>query len=264
MFSLISLRFWFAHSTAVWRASCVVGSWVPLGAAAMFLYVRARGDREDSLAAAWMVRALGVQSILAWAVGMSDFFRGPPGRPPAWDADLGGPFVLMGFALPFALAVFTLARLLRLHRELRATSRTPVRPGEAELRVAPFRGTATRAGVAPLTRAPYGVIVVAAIGTLLAAQTAVTPYVALLLAALPLAALAARNHRALLTGVGALAWISGAICVRRVLRDEGGALGQVLAFPWLLTASSAVYLVVLEALRRGRFAAPAPGKTAAR
>ena len=36
--------------------------------------------------AAWCVRAIGMHWTLVWLVGMSDWLRGPPHAPPAWNS----------------------------------------------------------------------------------------------------------------------------------------------------------------------------------
>ena len=86
MVAWFTVRMWAGHLPEVWRVSCLLGAWAPLGAAAVFLYVRAVGDREDSVFAAWLVRAIGMHFTLAWLGGASSRAR------PTWSRRSCAPF----------------------------------------------------------------------------------------------------------------------------------------------------------------------------
>jgi hypothetical protein len=256
--AVVSMNLWFftrtvfSSSHGVWATSCVLGAWLPLVAAAMFSYVRAVGDREDSVAAAWLVRALGVQSVLAWGVGMTDWLRGPPDQPPAWNTELSGPFVLVGFAIPFAAAVFLLHWAFSIGRRLRIRVERPALPTEGHVSVAPFRGMLTVTLRAPEGRAPVAPVAVAALASVVVAESPSAPYWVLFASALPLAALAVRNARALWPGVATLAWISGALVSRRALSDSQSTVSLLVAWPWITASAAALYLAAAEALLRTR------------
>jgi uncharacterized protein with NAD-binding domain and iron-sulfur cluster len=153
MVAWFSVRMWAGDAPGVWRVSCILGAWAPLGAAAVFRYVRAVGDREDSVFAAWLVRAIGMHFTLAWLVGASDWLRGPPGSVHGWNSDLGAPLVFLSFAPVFAVCFGALAWIAsvraRLPREPEsagahehATRRAPPDPGA----VASLIDTALRYG----------------------------------------------------------------------------------------------------------------------
>lgn len=146
MVAWLSTRMWCGDSLAVWRVSCVLGAWAPLGAAAVFHYIRVHGHREHTVLAAWLVRAIGMHCVLVWLVGISDWLRGPPQLVPVANADAVVPLVFVGFAPVFALSA------LLLHWALRVSARlSGVRPTtHATPVLAPYRGlrattTATRA-----------------------------------------------------------------------------------------------------------------------
>src|SRR5262245_59823242 len=90
----LMVRMWCGGFLPVWAVSCVLGAWAPILAAVVFWYVRAVGDREDSPAVAWLVRAIGMHFLLVWMLGVSDWLRGPPGHPSGWNSDIGAPVVL--------------------------------------------------------------------------------------------------------------------------------------------------------------------------
>jgi hypothetical protein len=250
MFSALAVRVWFAASADVWFVSCVVGAWLPLAAAAMFMYVRVVGDREDGIAAAWLVRALGVQSVLAWGVGMSDLFRGPPDHRSSWDADLGGPFVLLAFAVPFVCALAVLTWFRSVGERLSVPVYRPAAPGSREVGVAPFRGVAQVVVAPSEARVPLAPLVVAAFGSVLVLEAPVAPYWALYLSALPLAALTVRSHRAMWPSVATFAWLSALILVRGGVAGAGPSTAA--AWPWLATSAVAFYLAAVEGLLRTR------------
>lgn len=133
-------RTWFGHDPAVWRVSALLGGWAPVLAAALVTYLRREGHREDSVGAAWLARALGVHCVLLWMVGVSDWLRGPPGAPPAWNIDSGTPLVFLAFVPCFALCATVAHHLVTLATARRApTFRPVVDPAATHYRVPPAR-----------------------------------------------------------------------------------------------------------------------------
>jgi len=104
----LSTRMFLGDQLWVWKVSCLLGAWAPIGAAALILYVREVGDREDGWFMAWCVRAVGMHLTLVWMLGMSDWLRGPPHTPPQWNSDVGMPLVFLAFAPVLALSVAAL------------------------------------------------------------------------------------------------------------------------------------------------------------
>lgn len=152
-------RFWLGHSLAVWSLSATLGGWAPLFAAALVAYVQRVGPREDSLAAAWLVRALGVHSVLLWMVGASDWLRGPPDLPARWNVDAGTPLVFLAFAPYFTLCVVALRAITP-----RAAPRPLASPdrhvAEAHYRAPARRPRSPQAREANASLAPLAVAVV--------------------------------------------------------------------------------------------------------
>jgi hypothetical protein len=61
-----------------------------------------------------------VHCVLLWMVGVSDWLRGPPHTPPAWDIDSGTPLVFLAFLPCFALCATAAHRLAALASAPRA------------------------------------------------------------------------------------------------------------------------------------------------
>jgi hypothetical protein len=225
-----------AHDPTVWAVSCALGGWAPVGAAVIARYVARVGHREDSVAAAWLVRALGVHCVLLWMVGASDWLRGPPHMPPAWNVDAGTPVVFLAFAPCFALSLAALRALAAAHRALVDARVTAAR--EASL-AAHYRAPARPFAVAhrgPLADGRALAGAVGAAGVFAAATSSLPP------AALTLGTAAALgmipSARAVAPSVAALAALS-ALAVSR-----GGALAM--RWPVALLAAGAVYVLVLR------------------
>lgn len=137
MVGWLSVRMWAGHIETIWRVSCVLGAWAPVGAAAVLLYVQAEDHRENNPAAAWIVRALGMHCVLLWLLGISDYLRGAPNLPPQWDADQGMPVVFAAFFPVLALSVATLRWALGLSRRL--GPKVPGAPTGGARPVGPYR-----------------------------------------------------------------------------------------------------------------------------
>lgn len=206
-------RMWFGHDPTVWRVSTLLGGWAPVLAAALLTYLRREGHREDSVGAAWLARALGVHCVLLWMVGVSDWLRGPPNTPPAWNIDSGTPLVFLAFAPCFALCATAVHPLAALASAPRApTFRRVLDPTATHYRAPPSR---SGEGAARRVRANAPWVPPAACAVILGAAllAPVPPAVGAVLAAglcgavgtrqtlVPsLAALAALTARAVVTG----------------------------------------------------------------
>jgi hypothetical protein len=236
----------------VWRASCMLGAWSPLLAAGLLLYVRAIADREHSVGAAWLVRAIGMHCVLLWMVGVGDLLGGPPGDARRWLADAGAPLVLLGFAPVFALAFGALSWLRSIALRIPHSFLRPRRPEERES-VTAFRGVPMvreRMRAAPAPRAAY------VIGAASLAGCAHAPSHALEIAcasALLFAVASARNSRAFAPSVLALTL---SCFVAAASAAAGGLLNPWVLFavtPWIAVAAVASMLAPLEwTLRRRR------------
>lgn len=246
----LTTRMWCGDSFAVWRLSCLLGAWAPLGAAGVFLYVRATGHRESSVLAAWLVRAIGMHWVLVWLVGISDWLRGPPRAVPAWNSDLGMPVVFLAFVPVFALSVAALAWMLSVSRRMRARHTTSTSSVEAA--PTPYRGAGrARSALSPAapSRAPLLASAVGAVSAWTALAAPVDPTMVLGASAMLLAVMSSRSPRAMTPSVVSIAAVTGAVLAR-----EGGlnlaspaAVDRFMAWPVATAAAVAAYLLVLEA-----------------
>jgi hypothetical protein len=252
MICWLSVRMWFGTRPEVWQASCLLGAWAPFAAAAAFLYVREVGDRESSVGAAWLVRALGMHFFLVWMLGLSDWLRGPPHSVPRWDTDLGGPLLLLSFLPVFGVWLGALSWLRSAARRVRGTVLGPAMPGEGARGAVPFRGL-TFVAMAPTgVRAPLAPLLIGGAGCALALQSATVPYWLLGVGGLLLAPLSLRNHRALLPSLAALVALAAAVLSRHGAHDAATRVTLGVAWPWLALAGLVLYLAVLEGLLRLR------------
>jgi hypothetical protein len=249
----LSVRMWFGALPGVWRVSCLLGAWAPLAAAALFLYVREVGDREHSVGAAWLVRAIGMHCTLLWMLGTNDWLRGPPGHLARWDADLGAPLVLLWFVPAFALSLGTLEWARSLAQRLPGVVVRPAMPGETGAGTAPFRGLplVATASPAPL-RAPVAPLLVGSGACALALGSSDAPFWLLCAGALVLGALTLRNHRALAPSITVLVALAAVVLSRVGAHDATALVALGVAWPWLALAGVGCYLATVEALLRIR------------
>ncbi len=246
----LSARMWCGDSYAVWRLSCILGAWAPLGAAAVVLYVRATGHRESSVLAAWLVRAIGMHWVLVWLVGISDWLRGPPRAVPAWNTDVGMPLVFLAFVPVFALSVAALGWMLSLAR--RMAPRHPTSTSSDSDAPTPYRGArASRLSLAPAapSRAPVLASAVGAASAWVALAAPVDPTMVLGASALALAVMSFRSPRAMAPSAVSIAAVTGALLARDCGFDLASPAGvnRFMAWPAATAAAVAVYLLVLEA-----------------
>ncbi len=241
------------HSYDVWLVSCLLGAWAPLTSAAAFLYISDAGEREDSVLAAWLVRAIGMHFVLAWLLGVSDWLRGPPGSARVYNADAIAPFVLLSFVPVFLVCLTAFRWVLSVRRRLAAaeplTSRT-VTPEHAPM---PYRGAArmhiTERIALPALALPAALGAGAA-ALWLALALHLSPALALGSAALLLALASTLGASAVVPSLGALACVAAAVLARDVTVVTHDSLRLVWAWPWLALGGVAVYLSALEARLR--------------
>lgn len=251
MVAWFSVRMWAGDSAAVWQVSCLLGAWAPLGAAAVYLYVREVGDREDSVFAAWLVRAIGMHCTLAWLVGVSDWLRGPPTLTPPFNADLRAPLVLASFFPAFAVCVAAFQWLRSVRRRLASSTAPPSRTVEVAAGNAPYRGAGSlrvterspRSPVAPFAAALAGA------GALWFSLTSALPAAAVLAAsAVALGVASSLGPSALGPGVAALVGVAGVQAARALplTASMATAVDHAFAWPWLAFAGLGLYLATLE------------------
>jgi hypothetical protein len=239
-----SVRMLLGRHLLVWQVSTLLGAWAPLFAAGLFLHLWETSHREPSALAAWMVRALAMHSVLLWLVGVNDHLRGPPGAPSAWNADLGGPLLLVAFVPVFALTTGALAWLhsvaSRLLGDPRRTLLARVRPG----RPAPYRGVAfdaTELPPPPFATTPWAV----GVASLGLAALGASPLTVLAAAVVGLAAVTAPGTRSVTPSVGCL----GLVCAALLLgptAHQTPLLARGQALPWVLLGTLLVYLALCE------------------
>lgn len=248
MVGWFSLRMWAGDLPWVWRLSCLLGAWAPLGAAGMFLYVRAVGDREDTVFAAWLVRAIGMHFTLAWLVGASDWLRGPPGYTHGWNSDLGAPVVFLSFPPVFAACVGALTWV----GSVRA--RLPREPASVEAAVpaasVPYRGVGelrvTRAATAFPRAALLGSLAgVAAMWLAMAAPWSAPAVIAACAFGLGLAAQSGAG--AVVPSVLSLVGVAAALQARQLAHGTAErSVDVAFAWPWVALAAVVAWLAVVE------------------
>ncbi len=240
-------------SYEVWRVSCLLGAWAPLASAAAFLYLQRVGDREDTVLAAWLVRAIGMHFVLAWMLGVSDWLRGPPGAVPALNADLAAPFVLASFFPAFALSFAALRWLVSVRRRLASSVPSPVRTVVLDADRVPYRG-AGRVRVTEAVRAfPWALAASSAVGAVsvwLATAAPLSTPAVLGATAVALGVTSTLGAQAVAPSVVSLVCVALALVTRDLAAFSPGRAPLACAWPWVATAGLGVYLVTLEARLR--------------
>lgn len=249
MVGWFATRMWNGSSHEVWRASAMMAGWAPVLAAVMVAYVTRVGPREDSVAAAWLVRAIGMHCVLLWMVGASDWLRGPPDQAPAWNTDVGTPVVFVAFVPCFALCHALLRGLFATHRRLTAAASAPV-AAAAPATARSYREPARPVSGATLRRArPALAPFVGAAGLALFAWAPALTTLPVTSAALGFA-LTARTFRVTLVLAVALAGNTLLLA------------GHDLAMRWPVTALATVAVVLGASALRARLAVMAPPRAA--
>jgi len=258
----LSTRMWLGDVLTVWKVSCLLGAWAPIGAAAVFLYVREVGDNEHGVFAAWCVRAIGMHWTLVWLVGMSDWLRGPPHTPPAWNSDVGMPVVFLAFIPVFALSVaalqWTRSVAARFGEHLRARQAGALHVVDGAR--SPYRGAITelRRVVPPLAPAPFAPVLIGAVGlgaTWVALSTSLSSATVLFGTAVALGLASLRTARAVEPSACALVAVGGLLVTRAQHFDTLVIVARGMLWPVAVLAGLALYLVLLEGrlfLTRGR------------
>ncbi len=239
-------------SLDVWRVSCFLGACAPLASAAAFLYIQRVGDREDSVLAAWLVRAIGMHFVLAWLLGVSDWLRGPPGVSPALNADMVAPLVLASFFPVFGVGFVTFRWLLNVTARLAAARPPATRTVDLEAHRVPYRGALRLRVTESVAGFPTALLVASALGAAsvwfaLAAPWSITAV--LCATAVALGAISTLGAPAVLPSVVSLVCVAGALLTRQ-LATHTGSYPLACAWPWVALAGLGVYLGTVEAMMR--------------
>lgn len=247
------VRMWGSGTYEVWRASCLLGAWAPLVSAAAFLYIQRVGDREHGVAAAWLVRAIGMHFVLAWLLGVSDWLRGPPGSVTMRNVDLVAPLALAAFFPVFGVGFTAFRWLLSVRRRL-ASRAVPTRVVERDAVPVPYRGAGPLRATVEARRSPVAAVVSALLGAgAVALASSVpwsTPWV-LGVSGVALGFVAPLGAQAMAPSVVSLVCVAATLVSRRAL--SLGHIPSAGVWPWVALAGVGVYLCAIEA--RLRFAA---------
>lgn len=248
----LSTRMWLGTELWVWKVSCLLGAWAPIGAAAVLLYVRETGHREDGVLAAWFVRAIGMHWILVWLVGMSDWLRGPPHAVARWNSDAGMPLVFLAFIPVLALSVAALQWTRSVAARIAAHARHAAAPRVVDGAPSPYRDAATepRRAAPPAAPPSFAPVLAGAVGlgaTWAALSTALPagPVLVGTAAALGLASL--RSARAVGPSVLALCAVGGLLVTRAQHLDTLVIVNRAMLWPVASLAGLALYLCLMEA-----------------
>lgn len=262
----LSTRMWLGGELWVWKMSCVLGAWAPIGAAAVFLYARETGHREDGVLAAWCVRAIAMHLILVWLLGMSDWLRGPPHTVPQWNSDAGMPLVFLAFAPVFALSVAALQWTRSVAARFAAFTHAR---HAGSLRIvdgapSPYRDAATELRrVVPPPPPSFAPVLAGAVGlgaTWAALSTSLPSGTVLVGTAVALALASLRSARALAPSVFALFAVGGLLVTRAQHFDTLVIVNRAMLWPVTALTGLALYLCLMEGhLRLARAASP-PGR----
>jgi hypothetical protein len=259
----LSTRMWLGDQLWVWKASCLLGVWAPIGAAAVFLYVRETAHREDGVFAAWCVRAIGMHWVLVWLVGMSDWLRGPPHTVPQWNSDAGMPLVFLAFFPVFALSVAALQWTRSVAARVAAFTHAR-QSGSLQLvegASSPYRGAATelRREVPRAAPPSFAPVLAGAVGLgamWAALSTSLSSGTVLVGTAVALSLASLRSARALAPSVFALFAVGGLLVTRAQHLDSLGLAHRAALWPVTALTGLALYLGIMEGrLRLARLSA---------
>lgn len=238
---------WFGEERLVWQISSLLGAFAPLGAAFIFLYVRAVGGREDSVLAAWLVRAIGMHCVLLWMIGAGDFLRVSMG----FDPDSGAPLVLFGFAPVFGLSLAVLGWMRSVALRLDGDAIDPLTASLSASfdRVPPYRGVVMLSEAAPVARPAFTPLLAGSLGAV-ALLSGARPALCLGLTPLALSLFAVPGWRAVGPSVLSLAALSALALSHVGAFSADDALGAGMRWPWLTVALVVIYLASVEARLR--------------
>ena len=243
----LTVRMWFGDHYAVWQVSSLLGAWAPLGAAFVFLYVRAVGGREDSVLAAWLVRAIGMHCVLLWLVGAGDWLRGPPGDAPRFNPDAGAPLVLLGFAPVFGLSLALFGWIRAVARRLDGELIDPLTASLSATFDAtpPYRGVTLLARAAPAPSPAVTPFFAGLLGAI-ALRFGASPALCLGLTPVALALFAVPGWRAVGPSVLSLTVLSAVALRHPETVGAADSLRLGMQWPWLTAGLVAVYLSSVE------------------
>ncbi|MDP3278083.1 MAG: hypothetical protein Q8Q09_23055 [Deltaproteobacteria bacterium] len=238
-------RMWLGERPEIWNASVVLGAWAPLISAVVFAYVRSVNDREHSVVAAWLVRAIGMHCVLLWMLGVGDALAGAPGGVRSLNPDAAAPLVLLSFFPAFALSFGLVEWLRRVLAVVQIGFLRPTLPGDrGETQV--FRGVAVIRERQLLERSPWaGYLVSAGLTTVAVAAPSVATRL-LPFAASMLGLLCVRNPRAVPVSLAALG-LGGALVSPAMTHSTLSALA---AAPWVGAGALLCYLLTMELISR--------------
>lgn len=249
----LSTRMFLGDQLWVWKVSCLLGAWAPIWAAALILYVREVGDREDGWFMAWCVRAVGMHLTLVWMLGMSDWLRGPPHTPPQWNSDVGMPLVFLAFAPVLALSVAALQWTRSVAARVAAYAQAR-QAGALHLVVAapsPYRDADTelRRGLLPSAPPSFAPVFAGAAGLVAmwaALSTSLSPGAVLVGTAVALSMASLRSARALAPSVCALVAVGGLLVTRAQHLDGAALVNRAMLWPVTALVGLVLYLGLLE------------------
>ncbi len=243
------IRMWVPEASGVWQVSCALGAWAPLGAAVIFRYIQLFGDREDGVLAAWLVRAIGMHCVLVWLIGISDWLRGPPGTPAAWNADAGMPLVFLAFFPAFGLSLALVRWLDAVAARLGDDTPVIARSHVITSGGTPYRDASPRTEEVPVRAPALAWAALLAVGLVAAGVSfSVSPSPLAVVGASAVALSLASNvgRRAVLPSVLALVAVTGVVLFRDADATFSLTLPRMMTWPCLVAAALGVYLAPLE------------------
>jgi hypothetical protein len=235
-----SIRMWCGGMYDVWRGSVLLGAWSPLLAASLYLYVRDVGEREHTVFAAWLARAIGMHCVLAWLIGMFDIVHGPPGTRGSMIADVIAPFALVAFVPVFGL----FATVLRWAQSLRTRLPEPTRTTRREVTsvTVAYRGVLPVALVDERLPAHTWLTMMAGAVFLVTAMVSTTATATTALSSLGLGFMSAFGKRMMLPSAAILACVAGCVSVQ----VTHSLFTAACVTPWVLLAGTATFLATAE------------------
>jgi hypothetical protein len=235
-----SVRMWCGSMYDVWRGSVLLGAWSPLLAASLYLYVREIGEREHTVFAAWIARAIGMHCVLAWLIGVFDVVHGPPGTRGSLIADVIAPFALVAFVPVFGLC----ATVLRWAQSVSTRLPEPTRAKQRETVsvTVPYRGVLPGTLVDEQLPVQTWLTTFTGVAFLVTGVVSTTVATTTVLSSLGLGLMSALGRRVVLPSAAILACVAGSVSMNATQSLYGAAC----VAPWVLLAGLATYLTTAE------------------
>lgn len=243
----------------VWKASCLLGAWAPLLSALLYAYVRTVQDREHSVGAAWLVRAIAMHCVLLWMIGVGDWLAGFGPQRNRWLADVAAPLVLLGFAPVFLGCHAAIEWVRSVAKRVPRSIEKPALPTERGEHAA-FRGVrVVRETVHNPARATWAYVlgVAAVAGNVVVPEHAVGVTLA---GALFGAILAMKNSRAFAPSIALLAAAPIAGVLTRAAHGDVAMWSAMAVAPWIAMVAVGALLLPLDLSLRLRDPAALPGR----